>query len=402
MKLLNQQKEAVNKLRKKTVGAFFMDAGTGKTRPVVELTQEQNPDYVLYIAPYRTIKTEKHEESVPYQVNLWGGFNCSHDFIGVESVGLSDRVYLEITRKLQRAKYPIMIVDESLKIKNADAKRTERIIELGKYAKSKYILNGTPLSRDLLDLWSQFEFLSPKILKMDLTEFKNTFCEYKKMTITKGNRQRTKEWIVEYHNLEYLYALIEPYVYECELKIDVGLRFINVDYSISENEKAEHKAILEKVLNDKWLMSQPNFFLGLTQRLQNNYSRSEVKFKLVAEILKKHPKTLIVAKFIETQEELKKRFPNSRVLSWQKNAFGLNLQYDYNKMILFDQHWDYGLFDQIIKRIYRTNQIQDCFVWRFIGDVGLEKIMYDNVNNKEDLLKTFKKLSLEQFKKKVI
>lgn len=402
MKLLNQQKEAISKLRKKTVGAFFMEAGTGKTRPVVELTQEQNPDYVLYIAPYRTIHTEKYEESVVYQVNLWGGFACKHDFVGVESIGLSDRIYLEVISKLQQSQKPVIIVDESLKIKNADAKRTGRIIELGKFAEAKYILNGTPLSRDLLDLWSQFEFLSPKILKMGLQEFKNKFCEYKKLTIASGNRRRTKEWIIQYHNLDYLYALIEPYVYECDLDINVGLRFMNVAYNLSHSEKSEHKAILDEVLSNEWLMAQPNFFLGLTQKLQNNYSRNEDKFKIVTEILKKHPDALIVAKFISTQEELKKHFPNSRILSWQKNAFGLNLQHDYSKMILFDQHWDFGLFDQIIKRIFRTNQLKDCFIWRLIGNVGLEDMMYDNVEKKADLLQEFKKLSLEEFKKKAI
>lgn len=222
------------------------------------------------------------------------------------------------------------------------------------------------------------------------------------MTIRKPGtfRTRTKEWIIAYHNMDYLYKLIEPYVFMADLDIDVGLNFIDITYELSKEEEKEHKRIMEEVLTEEWLMAKPNFFLMLTQKLQNNYSRNEEKFQIVAEILKKNPKTLIVAKYIETQEELKQRFPNARILSWQKNSFGLNLQYEYNEMILFDQHWDYGLFDQIIKRIYRQMQLKNCTVRRLIGSCGLEKMMYNNVDRKADFLQEFKKLTLEQFKEK--
>lgn len=41
-----------------------------------------------------------------------------------------------------------IVCDESLKIKNWDAKRTKRIVQLGSYTEYKLILNGTPLSRN--------------------------------------------------------------------------------------------------------------------------------------------------------------------------------------------------------------------------------------------------------------
>lgn len=403
MHLLPQQNNSKTKLSKMKVGAFFMEPGTGKTRPVVEMVQDLKPDYVLYVAPYQCINSDKPEEGTLHEIEKWGGFNCEWDLIGVETIQSSDRTYLQLYKKISTSWNPIIIIDESIKIKNSDAKRTHRIIELGKMVVYKYILNGTPITRNLLDLWSQMYFLSPSILNMSESEFKNNFCEYKKITVRKPGtyRIRSREWIVKYHNLDYLYELIRPYVFQSKLRLNVGLQEIKINYQLSDEEKKEHHRIMEEILSDEWLMSKPNFFLELTQRLQNNYSRNEEKFQIADRILKEFPDTLIVAKYIETQEELKYRFPKARVLSWQKNAFGLNMQ-AYNRILLFDQHWDYGLFDQIIKRIFRTGQVLDCIIYRLVGDCGLEQMMFNNINKKADMLEEFKKLTKVEFIKQVV
>ena len=85
---------------------------------------------------------------------------------------------MELLNGVESAQVPMVIVDESLKVKNAEAKRTRRILEVGKRAEWKLVLNGTPVSRNLLDMWPQMEFLSPKILGMSLTEYKNTFTKW--------------------------------------------------------------------------------------------------------------------------------------------------------------------------------------------------------------------------------
>lgn len=397
-KLLNDQIKVKQKLSKMKVGAFFMEAGTGKTRPVVEMIQEINPEYVLYLAPCQCIRAENYKESTKYEIEKWGGFACDWDLVGIETISSSDRTYLRLHSKLENSRDAVVVVDESLKIKNIEAKRTKRIIELGKMAKYRYILNGTPLSRNLLDLKAQMDFLSPSILKMGLAEFKNNFCEYKKLTIRRPGtyRERTREWIVAYHNMDYLHALIDPYVFQADLSLDVGLDFIDMEYDLTEEEKREHKRIMEEVLSEEWLMAKPNFFLMLTQKLQHNYSMSPDKIDMLKAVLDNNPETLVVAKYVSTQRELQKLFPEVRILSWQKHGHGLNLQ-DYSEMVLFEQHWDYGLFDQIIKRIYRTGQRKRCIVRRFIGRVGLERMMYSNVDRKADFLSEFKKLTLEEF-----
>ena len=53
----------------------------------------------------------------------------------------------------------MMIIDESTPIKNPQAKRTKNILTLGKDAKYRRILTGSPVTQSPMDLWSQMDFL---------------------------------------------------------------------------------------------------------------------------------------------------------------------------------------------------------------------------------------------------
>ena len=120
--LTSQQEEARRHLLEWKVGALFMEAGTGKTRVAVELVNLVPAcDVVVYICPLRTIDNVKEE------IKKWGGFACQNVvFYGIESISMSDRIYLELLSLIQKYSRPFVVVDESLKIKNAEAKRNEK------------------------------------------------------------------------------------------------------------------------------------------------------------------------------------------------------------------------------------------------------------------------------------
>jgi SNF2 family DNA or RNA helicase len=201
-----QQKEAINKLSKLKVGALFMEMGTGKTKTALDIIdlKSNKVDYILWICPC-SLKGEIAAERDKWYPDL------QLDIIGCESIGSSDRIYLETLEKIENKK-AFIVVDESLKIKNMRAKRTQRILELGKHSEYRLILNGTPVSKNILDLWTQMQFLSPKILDMSFYEFKDTYCEY----YTKG---KMKGRIRSQVNIPHLISLIEPYIFECKLNI---------------------------------------------------------------------------------------------------------------------------------------------------------------------------------------
>jgi SNF2 family DNA or RNA helicase len=91
-----------------------------------------------------------------------------------------------------------MAIDESTTIKTPTAKRTKNIIGLGKYAKYRRIMTGSPVTKNPLDLYSQCEFLDPYLL--DFTSyyaFRNRYAEMKTMHL----RGRSIQVVDEFKNL---------------------------------------------------------------------------------------------------------------------------------------------------------------------------------------------------------
>lgn len=399
--LLNNQLEARTKLLPFKVGALFMEPGTGKTRVACELVKPVQPDLAVWIGPLQTIRPKDGLPSVIDEINKWGGFNAETIYTGIESIQSSDRIYLQLYNRIRTAWNPFIIVDESLKIKNADAKRTKRLLDLSNMVQYKLILNGTPLSRNLLDLWSQMQFLSPMILNMSLAEFKNTFCEYTKVTkFFGGHRGYTKEFITGYENIDYLYSLIRHYVYECDLSLNVGQYYTDLRYSIDEESLKEYTFLKEKYLDNEMLQwKNNNIFLEMTQKMQHVYCCTPSKFEILDELFKSidESRTIIYCKYVASREACEKYFKKATVLSYQKESLGLNLQY-LNQTVYFDKIWDYALRTQSSRRTFRTGQEYDCRYFDLTGNVGLESLIDSNINKKVGMVEYFKGITKEELK----
>lgn len=396
---LQHQSEAKRHLEEWKVGALFMEAGTGKTKVAVDIVNASPCDFVLWIGPLQTIRTG----NVTNEVARQGGFNMPCSFVGVESIGGSDRIYLNTVEDLKSYEKPFVVVDESLKIKNAEAKRTKRLLEIGKIVEYKLILNGTPLSRNLLDLWPQMEFLSPLILNMSLAQFKNTFCEWTRVTKSNGWRTYSKEYVTGYENVDYLYSLIRHYVFKADLKLGISQHYRSKAYYIDEDSREEYARIKEIFLEDEMLeWRNNNIFLEMTQKMQHAYCCTGDKIDQVKSILAEEEvdpsKTIIFCKFIKSRELCERLFPECLVLSYQKDSLGLNLQ-EYNVTIYFDKVWDFALRTQSTRRTFRTGQERDCLYYDLTGDVGLERLIDRNIGKKVTMSEYFKKATKEQLKK---
>jgi hypothetical protein len=269
-------------------------------------------------------------------------------------------------------------------------------------ARYKLILNGTPLSKSLMDLWSQMQFLSPEILRMSSAEFKSTFCCTTTVTKYFGRSYKpySKEWITGYENIDYLYSLIRHYVFEADLRLNVRQIFSDIYYSIDQESSEEYYRLKDKYLdNETLLWKNNNIFLEMTQKMQHVYCCSSEKFERVKNLLAEigEEQTIIYCKYIRSQEECRKAFPNVRVLSYQKESLGLNLQ-AYCNIIYWDKVWDYALLEQSGHRTFRVGQEQDCRYWSLTGNVGLEKLIDDNIKKKMDMLSYFKNKTKEELK----
>ena len=387
--LSSDQEEAVNKLTKFKVGALFMEAGTGKTQTASTLINTRKDiNKVLWFTPFRSknnLRIELDKCNLKYDVEI----------IGIESISNSDRLFLRLYNKYKNEKF-FCIVDESLKIKNI-SKRTDRITKIGAFAKYRLILNGTPLSKNYLDLFYQFNFLSPKILKMNNTQFYNTFVIEK--NIYKNDRLY-KTYIEGFDNLEYLFNLISPFIYECSLKLDVNKTEENVHYIIDDDELECYKRLKNKLIDS--IKKSENKTLMYLQKMQHSYCLNSSKIRTLNELLSKlyekgnkKEDILIYCKYINEQEFLKKSYPDIKVLSLGKHSFALNLQ-SHNIIIFFNRHWDYALIEQATRRIYRTGQTRDCYIYNLIGNVGLDYMIDENLDKKETSLNKFKTLLIKE------
>lgn len=395
--LTNQQQSAIQHLHEWRVGALFMEPGTGKTRVAMTLVNSTDCSDVFWVGPLRTL------DGIRKEAEKWGGFAMAAHYYGVESISASDRIWLNLRNDIEQSRQPFVVVDESLKIKNAEAKRTRRLLEVGKMVQWKLILNGTPVSRNLLDMWPQMEFLSPKILGMSLTEFKNTFCKYTTITKKVGWKQYSREYITGMENVDYLHSLIRHYVYECDLRLNITQKWHTCYYCISDGNRERYNDIKENYLSDEMLeWRNNNIFFAMTTEMQMAYAQDADKLRCVRDILtERDPKrTIIFCRYIASADLCRKHFPDCEVLTIQKSGIGLNLQ-QYDTTIYFDKVWDYALYIQSTRRTYRTGQEEDCHYYELTGDVGLESLIDKNISKKISMSEYLKKITKEELRKEL-
>lgn len=395
--LTQQQQAAIGHLNEWRVGALFMEPGTGKTRAAMTLINSTPATDCFWVGPLRTFP------AVQAEMAKWGGMKMPTSCWGVESIGQSDRIYMNLLNEVEASRVPFIIVDESLKIKNADAKRTRRLLELSKRAEWKLVLNGTPVSKNLLDMWPQMEFLSPKILGMSLAEFKNTFCKWTKVTKRIGARSYSKEFITGMENVDYLHSLIRHYVYECDLRLQIAQKWHTVPYCITPESREAYTAIKEDYLSDETLeWKNNNIFLAMTTAMQMAYATDEGKMEALRRLMGDLPEeqTIIFCRYVKSQEACRRAFPRCAVLSMQKESLGLNLQ-QYSRMVFFDKVWDYALLLQASRRTFRTGQEQDCHYYELTGNVGLEHMIDQNIKKKVTMSEYLKKVTKEELMKEL-
>lgn len=390
---MTNQEKAFEKLSKLKCGALFMEMGTGKTKVALDLINSKlnKIDYILWICPV-SIKNEIEAEKNKWYPQL------ELNIVGCESLGSSDRIYLETLKNIEN-KNVFTVVDESLKIKNSEAKRTKRILHIGKLSKYRLILNGTPVSKNVMDLWTQMEFLSPKILNMSENQFKNTFCEYYIRGKLKGLVKKT-------YNIEYLISLIEPYIFDSKLNLEIESNYENVYYD--NLYKYEYEYIKEDILNNYIENEKLDFFI-LSTNLQKSYTKS-YKNILQDLINKIDGQVIVYIKYLDNipqnatritgNENLKQRrqiiqaFKENRFkvlfMTYGVGSYGLNLQF-CNNIIFADQTFDYSQKIQAEHRIYRIGQEKEVNYYNLICKCGMEGIIKKSLDKKTTLLDEIKK-----------
>ena len=230
------QLTALKKSWNKENYAYFMEMGTGKTKVLIDnvamLYDKAKIDGDLIIGQKGVVKTWYEQELPTHLPNhienvtvLWQPnitktqrekleslFEVETDMhiliMNVEA--LSTNKGVKFASKFLNSHKTLMAIDESTTIKTPSAIRTKNIISLGKHAKYKRIMTGSPITKNPLDLYTQCEFLDPWLLNFaSYYAFRNRYAEMKTMHI----RGRSIQVVDKFQNLSELSNIVKEFSY---------------------------------------------------------------------------------------------------------------------------------------------------------------------------------------------
>ncbi len=447
--LLPHQNKAVQKLKKLKVGALFMEMGTGKTRTALELIslklKNSKINHILWLCPY-TIKNEIKKE---IKNHLKHYPEDLIDICGIETLSSSIKETLRLL-ELVKTKNVYLIVDESSKTKNINAIRTKRVIEISRLCKYKLILNGTPITKTQIDLFSQMYILDWRILGYShFRAFERNHIEYDEYIPNKIKR-------IKY--IDYIAKKIAPYSYEIK-KSDLNIFlpdkvYIKEYFNLSEEQRIHYDIIayeLLKKLDELVPTTLFNLFYSLhsivsgfkieihstinkdkliRSRFYEN-PKEDPRIKKLIQIIKNNSvneKYIICCTYLDEIEDiiyiLNLEFGENSALAYtgqlktaqrdenktafqnfdnikflvaikQTISYGLNLQFAKN-IIYFSNDWNFGTRIQSEDRIHRIGQSSDVKIFDIICDYSIDLRIQKSLNKKEDMLQLF----LEQIKQK--
>jgi len=223
------------KFQGKRVAAIFADMGTGKTKMAIDLCNRWSCDGeisgVLLIAKkgvheqWATPGMNNSGDEIPSPIDIFSG-DMEHNSVvwrgrpfdfgemkpGLEwfcinfEATITKNGSAQIEKFISRHSGNVALVgDETHRLKNPAAKTTKRIVKFSDNCRAAIIMTGTPLSKNLVDEWSQFKILSNRILGHKyVSTFRGEFC------VMGGFENRV---VVGHRNLDKFKSVTAPYVF---------------------------------------------------------------------------------------------------------------------------------------------------------------------------------------------
>ena len=403
MELTNQQYQAFQKFKELRVGALFMEQGTGKTRVALELIKDTDCDLVLFFCPFST------KDNLLSEIEKWG-IDVEFKVYGYETIASSDSAYIDIL-KLVKGRNVFVVADESIFIKNDSSKRYRRLMKIAEGSSYKLILNGTPVTKNEWDIYNQMNFLSPKIINMGQDQFLDTF--FKKIKFKKRGQTAREFYKLSEINIDYLYRLIEPYIFECNFIFDKKEKFNFIKVCASpENteryEKQKAKLLSSLAIGESCVEQFQNLAVSCFddkerhKKIAKDLKGQVIVFcTLLSEVdnISREIDCYQITGSTSTEERVKvidsfKNDDKPLLMTIGTGAYGLNLQF-CNKIAFASIAFDYGKIDQAKSRIRRLGQEKDIEYIYFTSDLGIYNMIRENNQRKLDL----KELIIDKMKK---
>lgn len=318
-----------------------------------------------------------------------------------------------------------IIIDESTKLKNPDAKLTRDFFELSTLFKIKTIMTGTPVANRPYDMWAQIYFLDQgRSLGTDFNEFKkgtdlsndlftnkekrmefeDAVSEIYKRISHFSIRETKKTCGIELPQKEYkaIYVEYKKCQYEMYQKVIEELSIeIKKDGLIEIDDES---VSLKRLLRLMQITSNPRL---LNEDYQEISGKEEKLSDLIEEIVSKGEKCIVWSNFIENIEYFAKKFMafNPRMIHGSMSIEERNksvevFKKDYtcsvlfatpqaakegltltvaNHVIFYDRGFNLDDYLQAQDRIHRISQKKKCFVYNLLMedsvDIWIDKLL---------------------------
>lgn len=233
--------------------AYLMEMGTGKTLTVlaeyISLYRAGKVSTLIVVCP-NSIKgvwaAEAEKARANIQVHVWPEMMHSETVASVHLVVInyeavitaSGSRYLGLLLEKRRC---MLVLDESINIKNPQARRTKMLIALSQGAGFRRILSGAPVAQGPHDLWAQLRFLGA-LTATNFYAFRNHFC---KMGGWKGKQ------VTGAQHEEELNKLVSAWAFRARKEdwLDLPAKIYTThDYQLTTEQMKHYKALAEDLM----------------------------------------------------------------------------------------------------------------------------------------------------------
>lgn len=218
----DHQREALLRGLDQPAYALFMDPGTGKTKVIIDdaavswlrgginanlvfCPNSIKSNWVDELEIHDPMEREVHQHTTMPRLKKFISLRTDKPkwlIVGIES--LSAGAAYSILKDYVCYHKTNVVIDESSRIKNFNSTRTTRAIDLGSMGKRRRIATGTPMTKGVQHLWSQYQFLDEYIIDMGYYSFRNQFC-------VMGGFKAKK--IIGNKDVDELLEIVRPYTY---------------------------------------------------------------------------------------------------------------------------------------------------------------------------------------------
>lgn len=405
-------------------GVLADEMGLGKTVQTIAFLLSEKNKKSLIVAPTSLIynwKNEFNKFAPTMKIFVLHGDKDErqeilNDFENYDVILTTYGTLKNDEEKYEKIKFDYCILDEGQNIKNPLAQSTKSVKNIK--AENKFILTGTPIENNLIELWSIFDFIMPGYLD-SVSNFKNRFV----------NKEDSAIELQKYIKPFMLRRLKKDVITELPEKIEK-----NYYVELTKEQKKVYasyvKDIKEKMENNEFSDDKITIFSYLTKLRQlcldpsivlDDYDGKSGKIEEVVSMIKdnisENHKILLFSQFTSVLKNISKRLTENKIqhfyldgstnagkrlelveefnnndetkvflISLKAGGTGLNLT-SADIVIHFDPWWNPAVEDQATDRAHRIGQENVVQVFKLISEGTVEDKILSLQEKKKQLIK---------------